>query len=479
MEQTGRHQKHLQEALTHITSLLRKQSLVRELADKSAGPRQELVHELVVRQQSSELRREIDRMHPADIAYVLENLALGERRKLWDLVDARYDGAVLLEVSDLVRSSLIREMDIPEMVNAAEHLDSDEIADLVPDLPGEVVSELMQRLGREDREQVQSALSFSEGSVGALMEFDLIAVREGVSLDVVVRYLRRLGRLPQGVDELMVVDRDGVLRGSLNLSALLIHPGETEVAEVMSRKVISFHTNDPLEDAVGAFERYDLLLAPVVNVHDQLVGVLKVEAVLDYVHERSQRELLSQAGLKEEDLFAPVWQSAKNRGLWLALNLVTAFFASRVIGQFEQAIEQIVALAVLMPIVAAVGGNTGNQTLALVIRGYALNQISASSFRHLLYKEALIGMLNGLAWGGLMGLATLLLYRDGSLALVLFTAMLLTLSLASVIGVMTPTLLRKFGQDPAYGSSVIVTGITDSLGFFFFLGLASLMLVGV
>ncbi len=465
------------EALKHIQTILRTQAVERELAERSAGPRHDLQAELLGRQQQGTLWREINQLHPADIAFILENLPLDERHQVWDQVAPHHDGGVLLEVSDAVRGSLLEHMDESEVLDAAERLDSDEIADLVPDLPQEVVPTLMERLDPANRERVHSALAFPDGSVGSLMEFDVSAVRADVTLDVVLRWLRRHGSLPAGANMFPVVDRDGVLQGILPFESLLICAGDTEVADAMRTDAISFHSNDPAADAAHAFERYDLIAAPVVNLHGQLVGLLKVEAVVDHIQDSTQRELLSQAGLRdEEDLFAPVWKSARNRGLWLALNLVTAFIASRVIGQFEQAIEQIVALAVLMPIVAAVGGNTGNQTLALVIRGYALGQVTDHSFRRLLIKETAVGLVNGLTWGGIMGLATLALYQDLGLATVMFVAMVLTLAFAALAGAFTPAMLQRLGQDPAYGSAILVTGVTDSLGFFIFLGLAAVFL---
>ena len=465
------------EALKHIQTILRTQTVERELAERSAGPRHDLQAELLTRQQQGTLWREINQLHPADIAFILENLPLEERRQVWEQVAPHHDGAVLIEVSDAVRSNLLEHMDDDEVLDAAEHLDSDEIADLVPNLPQDVVPTLMERLDPANRERVHSALGFPEDTVGSLMEFEASAIRADVTLDVVLRWLRPRGSLPTATNLLPVVDRDRVLQGVLPYETLLTQAGDTLVAAAMQTDAVTFHSNDRAAEAAHAFERYDLIAAPVINLHGQLVGLLKVEAVVDHIQESSQRDLLSQAGLlDDEDLFAPVWKSARNRGLWLALNLVTAFIASRVIGQFEQAIEQIVALAVLMPIVAAVGGNTGNQTLALVIRGYALGQITEVSFRRLLIKESTVGLVNGLIWGGVMGLITLLLYRDPGLAAVMFIAMVLTLSFAALAGAFTPAMLQRLGQDPAYGSAIIVTGVTDSLGFFIFLGLAATFL---
>jgi magnesium transporter len=471
------HPRNLEAALAHIQFLLDKQELVQEVVHKTEMPRHELVENLVERQQTEELRRQINSLHPADIAYVLESLPFERRRRIWELVDASHDGAVLLEVSDAVRPTLIADMDREELVDAAEQLETDEIADLVPDLPKDEVPELLEKLNLEDRAQLQSALSFPEGSVGALMDFDVVMVREDVTLDVVLRYLRRRGELPAASNQLMVTDRAGSLRGILPVEALLVHDGEERVADVMIRDPVYFHTNDSASDAAQAFERYDLIVAPVVTVHNRLVGCIKVDAILDLIQEGSQKDLLGQAGLSEDvDLFAPVWRAARSRWFWLALNLVTAFIASRVIGQFEDSIEKVVALAALMPIVASVGGNTGNQTLALMIRGYALRQINPGNFRFLLLKEIAVALVNGVLWGAVMGGITYLLYGQWPLAAIMFAAMVLNLLLAAFAGLLIPAALKAVRQDPALGSSILLTGLTDSMGFLIFLGLATLFL---
>ena len=472
------HPRNLEGALAHIQFLLDKQELVQEVVHKTEMTRHELVENLVERQQTEELRRQINSLHPADIAYVLESLPLERRRRIWELVDGSHDGAVLLEVSDAVRPTLIADMDREELVDAAEQLETDEIADLVPDLPKDVVPELLGKLNLEDRAQLQSALSFPEGSVGSLMDFDVVMVREDVTLDVVLRYLRRRGELPAASNLLMVTDRDGALRGILPVEALLVHDGEERVADVMIRDPVFFHTNDSARDAAQSFERYDLIVAPVVTVHNRLVGCIKVDAILDLIQEISQKDLLGQAGLSEDvDLFAPVWRAARSRWFWLGLNLVTAFIASRVIGQFEGSIEKIVALAALMPIVASVGGNTGNQTLALMIRGYALRQINPGNFRYLVLKEIAVALVNGLLWGGVMAGITYLLYEQWPLAVIMFAAMVLNLLLAAFAGLLIPAGLKAVRQDPALGSSILLTGLTDSMGFLIFLGLATVFLL--
>jgi magnesium transporter len=272
----------------------------------------------------------------------------------------------------------------------------------------------------------------------------------------------------------MVVDRDGLLRGTLEIGALVVHPGETRVAAVMEEDPLRFHTNDDAADAARSFERYDLIVAPVVNTHQQLVGCLKVDDMLDYLRQSSHKDVLATVGLREdEDLFARPWKAARGRWAWIALNLFTAFLVSRIIGQFEGTIEKIVALAALMPIVASVGGNTGHQTLALMIQGMALKQVNSGNFRHLLSKEVGVALINGVLWGGVMGAIAWALYGRISLGAIMFTAMVLNLLLAALAGALVPMVLKRIGQDPALGSSIILTGFTDSFGFLIFLGLAA------
>jgi magnesium transporter len=421
---------------------------------------------------------ELDRLHPADVAYILEALPLDERLVVWDLVKADRDGEILLEVSDAVRETLIASMDEDELVAATGQLDTDEIADLAPDLPREVIQDVFKSLSVEDREQLRAAMSYAEDSVGALMDFDMVEVREDVTLEVVLRYLRRLDEMPDHTDKLFVVDREAHLKGLLPVNRLLVSPPEALVFDVMVREFVQFHPNENAEDAAAAFERYDLVSAPVVDSDGRLVGRMTVNAVVDYIRETQDIEKLSAGGLREdEDLFASVWNSVKNRWTWLAINLVTAFIASRVIGAFEHSIAQLVALAALMPIIAGIGGNSGNQTITMIVRALALNQITRDNARKLFMKEIGVSMVNGLIWGSVVGLFAFLIYHNWELGLVMTAAMLLNLLLASVVGVAIPLLMEKLGRDPALGSSVMITAITDSGGFFIFLGLATIFLI--
>ena len=475
---TQKTQDSLQGSLQQVLALLHRHRLVENLVHKQDMPKHTLVESLVHKQNLRALQKKLDQLHTADVAYILESLPLEDRLVVWELVKAERDGDILLEVSDAVRESLIEVMDTHELVAAAEQLDADELADLAPDLPQQVVYEVMDGLDSKEREQLQSALSYTEDQVGSLMDFELVKIRADVTLEVVLRYLRRFEELPDQTDKIFVVDEDNRVQGVLPLKTLLVSDPDALVEVVMARDVVVFHPEDDSGDAAQAFERYDLITAPVVNADNQLIGRLTVDEMVDVIREESDSEVLSMAGLKEEeDLFASVWDSVKNRWAWLAINLVTAFVASRVIGVFEGAIEQLVALAALMPIVAGIGGNSGNQTTTMIVRALALGQLQTSSAMRLWRKELGVSMVNGLVWGGIIGLIASLLYGSASLGLVMTAAMTLNLMLAATIGVMIPMLMVRAGRDPAMGSSVMITACTDSGGFFIFLGLASLFLL--
>lgn len=426
----------------------------------------------------SALQQRLQSLHPADIAYILEALPLQERLLVWQRVKIQQDGDILLEVSDAVRETLIDSMAPDELVAAVRQLDTDELAELAGDLPRQVVYEVMGELDEAEREQLQSALSYPEGSVGALMDFELVKIRADVSCEVVLRYLRRFDELPHQTDKIFVLDAAETLCGVLPLRSLLVADPERMVSEVMATEVVSFQPEDEARDAALAFERYDLVSAPVVDERGALIGRLTVDEMVDVMREESDSEVLNLAGLKEEeDLFAPVVDSVKNRWAWLAINLCTAFVASRVIGAFEQSINQLVALAALMPIVAGIGGNSGNQTITMIVRALAMGQMQVGQAWRLWRKELGVSIINGLVWGGAIGLIAWALYGRLSLGLVMLAAMTLNLMLAATMGVLIPSLMQKMGRDPALGSSVLITACTDSGGFFIFLGLATLFLL--
>lgn len=468
----------LHEQLERINELLRRHKLVEQVAHAQHGPHQDLVDNLLHRQHLSELQRQLDGLHPADIAYVLEALPLEDRLAVWQLVKADRDGEILLEVSDAVRESLIADMDRREILAAVEPLEADELADLVEDLPTEVLPELMASLDAQQREQLQSALSWADDQVGALMDFEMVTIREDVSLETVLRYLRRFDELPAQTDKLFVVNHDNLLTGVLPIHWLLVNSPEKMVSEVMAPDVNTFHPADDAYETAQAFERYDLVTAPVVDDNNHLIGRITIDAMVDVIREEGESEALSRGGLREEeDIFASVWKSVRNRWTWLAVNLVTAFIASRVIGLFEGSIQKLVALATLMPIVAGIGGNSGNQTITMIVRALALDQITPASAKRLWRKEMGVALANGLVWGGVIGLVAWALYGHLALGLVMTAAMTLNLLLAAFCGVGIPMLMARRGRDPALGSSVLITAMTDSGGFFIFLGLATVFLV--
>lgn len=467
----------LEQTLAQVQALLDKQRLVETLVQRQGGPRQELVENLVHKQNLAELQKKLDALHPADVAYLLEVLPQDERLRLWEQVKPERDGEILLEVSDGVRESLVARMNRRELLAAAGTLDTDEIADIAPDLPRDVIEELLASLDTHKRARLQSTLSYPEDTVGALMDYDMVTVRADVSLEVAMRYLRRLGELPDQLDQLFVVERDDRLIGVLPLKKLLTADPDSSVGHVMSEDMVAFHPADDAREAAQAFERYDLVAAPVADEAGKLLGRITVDAVVDYIRASSEAEMLSMAGLKEdEDLFATVWKAARNRWTWLGVNLFTAFIASRVIGLFEGSIEKLAALAALMPIIAGIGGNTGNQTITLIIRGLALGYIQPGNARRLVLKELGVAALNGLLWGGLVGLLAYGLYDNAGLGGVMMLAMFLNLLVAALAGIAIPFTLQKLKRDPALGSSVLLTATTDSMGFFIFLGLATLLL---
>ncbi|MFW6020462.1 MAG: magnesium transporter [Guyparkeria sp.] len=432
----------------------------------------------LTRHDLANLARKIERLHAADVAKVLESLPQDERLIIWELVHSDRDGEVLPEVSDSVRDTLIEVMDREEILNAASTLDTDELADLAPDLPEGMMQDVFTALPIDDREKLRFVMSYDEDTIGALMDFDLVTVRADVTIEVALRYLRRMDSLPDHTDKLFVTDRDGLFEGVIHLKTLLLNDPETLVSDVMERDAVRFHPEDKARDGADAFERYDLVSAPVVDEVDRLVGRVTIDAVVDFIRESSDEERLSQVGLsEEEDIFAPVRKSVRNRAPWLAVNLVTAIVAAQVIGLFEGAIQQLVALAVLMPIVAGMGGNVGNQTITMIVRELALRKLGGGDIRLLYGKELKVALINGVVWGGVLGIVTFVMYQNAGVSAVMVAAVTLNFLSAAFFGVTIPIVRTRMGRDPALGSAVMITAITDSGGFFIFLGLATLFLL--
>ncbi len=478
MRNESEHHTSLEATLSEIIAMMARHDVVSQLVAREKTSKQDLVQSIVARQHSVELETRLNRLHPADAAFVLESLPSEQRDTAWQLIRKERRGTILLELADAVRRPLVELVADDELLAFGKQLPSADFADLVENLPEDRAKRVLALLDSGERQQVQAALSFPPESVGALMEMDFVTVFGDLVLEEAIGSLRGRRGLSAELTSIPVVDRDNVFQGMLPISRLLFSDATLKVSDVMDEDAVHFATTDPADEAAQAFERYDLIAAPVLNLHRQVVGWVTVDKVLDRVQEDSFRQTLSQVGLSEDiDLFGPIWESGKKRWIWLGLNLFTAFIASRVIGVFEGSIAQLSALAALMPIVASIGGNTGNQTVALVIRGLALSQLNESNRRYLLRKELSIAALNGLIWGVLMGLETLVLYGSPALAGVMFVAMVLNMIVAAMVGVLCPLLLERMGRDPVMGSSILLTAITDSMGFLIFLGLASAVLL--
>ncbi len=460
-----------------VQRLLDRHRVLDDLARRQVTGRRAVIEDLQHRQNAADIRRRLRVLHPADLAFLLESLPMGDRRLIWADLDDAVAAEALLEVDPTVRESLIAATPTRRLVEMAAHMDVNDLAWLADALPPAVLQQVVVDLDDAERVLLRQTASFGTGSVGHLMTRDLTAIQESTTAADVIEDIRGRGALPQYADPLFVVDRRNIFRGAVSLQALLLAPAATPIADITRHTLQTFAPDDPAPAAARAFERYNLVSAPVVTDRGKLIGRLTVDAVVDFIQQAAERDALAMAGLRGgEDLFAPVWNSARNRSLWLFVNLVTAFLATRFIGLFESTITELVALASLMPIVASVGGNTGNQTIALMIRGLAFDQVSRANVRYVLRKELLVGLLNGVLWGGLVGVAVLVLYRHLWLGIVLMTAVLLNLVIAAVVGVFVPLMLHRYGRDPAQGASVLLTFVTDSMGFLLFLGLARLLL---
>ena len=415
----------------------------------------------------------------AEIAHLLESLPTAEREILWNLVDEEQDGQILLLVTDEVRTSLIRRMDAGALLAATENLDLDDLANLVQQMPAAVTAQVMDALDDQRRKRLETVLSYPEDTAGRLMNTDTVTVRPEVTLDVVLRYLRRLGdAVPTSTDKLFVVNRDDHYLGVLRLSALVSRDPDETVAEAMSLDMQAIDANAPSTEVTRRFEAHDLVSAPVIDEHGQLLGRITVDDVVDVIREQGEHQFMGQAGLsEEEDMFAPILSSTRRRALWLGINLATAFLASWVIGQFEETLSKIVALAVLMPIVASMGGIAGSQTLTLAIRGIALGQLSASNARALLVKELAVGAINSLIWAVVVALIAGVWFSSVEIAVLIGVAITINLLFAALTGAVLPLILQRVGIDPALAGSVLLTTVTDVVGFLAFLGLATVFLL--
>lgn len=424
------------------------------------------------------VRRLINTLAPAEIGNLLESLPPGKREVVWGLVDAEDDGEVLVHVGDEVRESLLADMDPDEIIAAVEDLDIDDLADLVEDLPDTVIDEVLKSMDRENRERLEQVLSYPEDTAGRLMNPDVVTVRADVNVDVVLRYLRLRGELPDHTDHLFVVSRRHQYLGRLSLASLVTHDDSTPINRLIDGEQPAIAVEDSADAVARQFTDHDWISAPVVDDNNILLGRITIDDVVDIIREQAEHQALGAAGLDEdEDLFSPVARAFRRRLTWLGINLGTAFLASSVVGRFEGTIEKIVALAVLMPIVAGMGGNAGTQVLALMVRGLALGQVGASNVRVLLWKELRVALMNGLSLGLVLGVIVFLWFQDLPLSLVIGSALTINLLSAATAGVLVPLTLKRLGFDPALAGGVILTTVTDVMGFLSFLGLATAVLL--
>lgn len=425
-----------------------------------------------------EILEMLDGMYPAEVANVLEALPPDFRKAMWEHIAADQEGEILSHLHEEARASIIDEMAHEELVAAAESMDDEDLAEVLDDLPVDLTDTILEALEADHRSRVEAVLSYEEGTAGRLMSTNVISVREDVSLAVVLRWLRRHRNLPPHTDALMVVDDNGIYRGKLSMADVVTGAPEMLVVETMQPNAETVHAEDAEQEVALLFEKRDLVSVAVLDDRNHLQGRITIDDIVDVIREQADHALLKSAGLREdEDLFAPVFPSAKRRGIWLGINLLTVFIAAWVIGRFEEALDKIVALAVLMPVVASMGGIAGSQTLTLTIRGLALSQIASSNVRWLTLKELSVGALNGVVWALVVAAVVYVWFQDLGIASIIAVAMIFNLLAASISGVAIPLLLDRMGIDPALSGAVILTTVTDVIGFLSFLGLATLFLL--
>ena len=425
-----------------------------------------------------EAKTQIKEVHPAEIARLLEAIQPKDRSILWPDIDILIQGEILKEVNEDVQSQLIGEMTVDDLVKATEKLDSDDLADLVPNLPESAVHSLLLTLDFKHREHLNKILSYPEDSAGGLMNTDFITVRPDVTIRAVIRYLRLLKEMPVDTDQVFVVDRNFNYLGSLLITTILTEePGQTIQNLINSEhsKPISAETDET--EVALLFEERNLISAPVIDELNQLVGRITIDDVVDVIRDQAEHSVMSMVGLDEdEDVFAPILLSSRRRSVWLGVNLITAFIAVYFIGLFEATLQQKIALAILMPVVASMGGIAGTQTLIIVTRGIATGRVSAANIRLLINKEVAVSLLNGFIWSIVIGLITFYWFSDFLLSFIIALAIIVNLLVAAFSGAFLPLMLTKLKIDPALAGGVILTTITDVIGFVAFLGLAALFI---
>jgi magnesium transporter len=426
----------------------------------------------------NEVERMINSLPASEIAFFLESLPKNKREKVWDLIDVEHSGEILVHLHDEVRSIVIAKMENQELVDATSDLELDDLADIIEDLPKEVSDELLLSMDSNNRELLKRALSYPENSAGGLMNPDVITIRPDVNLDVVLRYIRMRGKLPSPLGDLFAVGRNGHYRGRLDVNDLLLKDPNTKVSDILDYDSPAILAATPASEVAQDFEHHDWISAPVVDENNTLIGRITVDDIVDVIRDESEQTVMRMAGLDEEDdMFAPVIISSKRRAVWLGINLLTALLAAYAIGLFAIALEKVVALAILMPVVASMGGIAGSQTLTLMIRGMASGQIGLGNAKHLLSREFAISIFNSVIWALVLAAITYWWFKDWHIGMVIAMALTINLIAGAIAGVLVPLFLRRLSIDPAIAGGVVLTTVTDIVGYVSFLGLGSLYLI--
>jgi magnesium transporter len=423
-------------------------------------------------------RNLINNLLPSELARLIESLPLKERAIIWEMIELKNKGDVVVEVADEVRDGLIEGMEANELISAIEGMALDDLADLVADLPETLTQEVIRSLDHQDRERLTQVLAFDEDSAGGLMNIDIITVRPDVTVEVVLTYLRNQKTIPTGTDSIFVVNRNNVYKGALLLSSLVTEDPGKPVSEIMSKKIMPILARTSSGKVVREFENRDLLSAPVIDDDKKLLGRITIDDVVDVIRDEAEHSLMSAAGLDEEDdMFSPATKSAKRRAIWLGVNLATAFLAASVVDIFQTTLDKIVLLAVLMPIVPSMGGVAGTQSLTIMTRAIALGHLDKTNTKGIFRKEVLVGVLNGILWAMVVGSLTYLWFSEWLLGLVIAGAMTINLIMAALAGFGIPLMLKRLNIDPALAGGVILTTITDVVGYISFLGLGAIFLL--
>ena len=433
------------------------------------------------RDQIASIQKTLTSLNPSEIARLLESLTPGKRKIIWQLVDQDDEGDVLKELVEDVRQNLIGEMDATELIAATQDMELDDLADLLVDLPETVTEEVIIALDQQDQIRLGSVMSYDENTAGGLTNPGIISVRRGITIEVLIRYLRRLNKLPKNTNYIYIVNKTNEYLGAVKLVDLFLEDKTKPIETIMDESVKAIPASEDAKQVALDFQDLDLISTPVIDETNKLLGQITVDDVVDVIQDQANSEIFNMAGLDDEDdIFAPVILSTKRRAVWLGVNLITAFIVAGAIGLFQEIIQKFVILAVLMPIVASMGGVAGNQTLILVIRGIAVGKIQKSNARKLLIKESLVALLNGLAWSIVVAVLAVILFQTAwDIGLIVGAAMLLNIFASAIAGVSIPFFLKKVGIDPALAGGVLMITLTDVLGFITFLGLATLFLSGL